>query len=48
MKFQRTLTFLLSLAAVVSGSLFAWTHAGNAQQDQSAKKNSQTPTIEEY
>jgi predicted TIM-barrel fold metal-dependent hydrolase len=28
--------------------LFAWASAGKAQQDQSAKKNQQTPTIEEY
>lgn len=47
MKPWRAILFL-SAAPLLCGLLFAWTHARAAQQDQSAKKYSQTPTIEEY
>src|SRR5215470_15000459 len=46
MKLQRAHIFFLS--AGVSALLLARTHAGTPQQDQNAKKYSQTPTIEEY
>ena len=47
MKPWRAILFLSS-APLLCGLFFAWTHARAAQQDQSAKKYSQTPTIEEY
>ena len=47
MKFHRTLTFALAVAAPVSVLLLRGTHAG-ARQQEAAKKYSRTPTIEEY
>src|SRR5713226_4532660 len=43
-RLRRSITFLVIVPAVT----FAWTRASKAQQDQGAKKNQQTPTIEEY
>jgi predicted TIM-barrel fold metal-dependent hydrolase len=48
MKLDRVLLFAVTLTAAISALLLARTHAGSVQQDQAAKKYSQTPTIEEY
>ena len=47
MKPWRAILFL-SAPPLLCGLLFAWTHARAAQQDQFARKYSQTPSIEEY
>jgi uncharacterized protein len=36
------------VATTICGTLFAWSRASETQQDQGAKKNQPTPTIEEY
>ena len=48
MKFHRTVIFALTVAAPLAALLLRGTHAGALEQDQGAKKYSQTPTIEEY
>ena len=48
MKLRRTVTLLTFFPTVLCTLLFAWARVGKAQQDQSSKKNQQTPTIEEY
>jgi predicted TIM-barrel fold metal-dependent hydrolase len=48
MKLGRPVTLLTFFVAVLWTLLFVWARVGKAQQGQSAKKNQQTPTIEEY
>lgn len=48
MKLGRPVTLLTFFVAVLWTLLCVWARVGKAQQDQSAKKNQQTPTIEEY
>jgi predicted TIM-barrel fold metal-dependent hydrolase len=48
MKLHRVLLLAVTLTAAISALLLAHTHAGSGQQDQAAKKYSETPTIEEY
>jgi predicted TIM-barrel fold metal-dependent hydrolase len=47
MKLLRAI-LILTAVPLFCGLRFAWAHARAAQQDQAAKKYSQTPTIEEY
>jgi uncharacterized protein len=48
MKLQHLPILGVTLAVAISALLLARGHAGASQQDQSARKNSQAPTIEEY
>jgi uncharacterized protein len=48
MKLQHAPILGVTLAVAISALLLARGHAGASQQDQSARKNSQAPTIEEY
>ena len=48
MRLRRTATLLTFFLAALCALLFALARAAKAQQDQAAKKNQQTPTIEEY
>jgi predicted TIM-barrel fold metal-dependent hydrolase len=48
MRLRRAATLLTFLLAALCTLLFARARAAKAQQDQAAKKNQQTPTIEEY
>jgi predicted TIM-barrel fold metal-dependent hydrolase len=48
MRLRRTATLLTFFLAALCVLLFALARAAKAQQDQAAKKNQQTPTIEEY
>jgi predicted TIM-barrel fold metal-dependent hydrolase len=47
MRLRRTVTVLAFFLPALCTLLFAWTRVGKAQE-QAAKKNQQTPTIEEY